>query len=83
MNSKTVTLDEVMTLAVTLPAADRVRLIERLASSLYGNWIAREDEPSRSMLGALAHLGPAPSAEEIDEVRREMWGEYMREEPLA
>lgn len=28
----------------------------------------------RSLLGALAHLGPAPSAEDIDEVRREVWG---------
>ncbi|MGH2353884.1 MAG: hypothetical protein ACRDI2_12365 [Chloroflexota bacterium] len=29
--------------------------------------------PRKSALGVLAHLGPAPSAEEIDEARREMW----------
>lgn len=26
-----------------------------------------------SLYGILAHVGPAPSAEDIDEIRREMW----------
>jgi hypothetical protein len=29
--------------------------------------------PKRSLLGILADFGPAPSAKEIDEIRREMW----------
>ncbi len=35
--------------------------------------------PWRSFFGALAHLGPAPSAEEIDEMRREAWANFPRE----
>ena len=31
-----------------------------------------------SLYGVLADLGPAPTAEEIDEARREMWGNFPR-----
>ena len=34
----------------------------------------------RSSYGALAHLGPAPSAEEIDAVRREVWASFPRDD---
>ena len=36
--------------------------------------------PKRSLRGALADLGPAPSAEDIDEVRREMWPNFPRDD---
>ncbi|MEN3331266.1 MAG: hypothetical protein V7641_631 [Blastocatellia bacterium] len=35
----------------------------------------------RSVLGALAHLGIHVSEEDIAEARREMWGNFPREEP--
>ena len=78
METRTPTLDEAAALALQLPAADRVRLIERLADSLFGEWVARRDEPARSLRGALAHLGPAPSADDIDEMRREAWSDSPR-----
>jgi hypothetical protein len=34
---------------------------------------------TRSPLGLCADLGPAPSAEEIDEARREMWTGFPRD----
>ncbi len=34
----------------------------------------------RSILGLCADLGKAPSAEEIDEVRREMWAKFPRDD---
>jgi hypothetical protein len=37
-------------------------------------------EPKRSLLGILEDYGPAPSAEEIDEARREMWGNFPRDD---
>ena len=80
METRTPTLDEAAALALQLPAADRVRLIERLADSLFGHWVARRDEPSRSHRGALADLGPAPSAEDIDEARQDMWSGWARED---
>ena len=36
--------------------------------------------PYRSLWGVLKHLGPAPSAEDIDEVRREEWKNFPRED---
>jgi hypothetical protein len=36
--------------------------------------------PTKSCLGALAHLGPAPSAEQIDENRAEMFAYFGRDE---
>jgi hypothetical protein len=33
-------------------------------------------KPKRSLLGLWADLGPAPSVEDIDEARREMWGNF-------
>lgn len=37
-------------------------------------------KPTKSCLGALAHLGPAPSAGEIDENRAEMFANFGRDE---
>ncbi len=35
---------------------------------------------SRSVLGLCADLGKAPSAAEIDDARREMWGTFPRDD---
>jgi hypothetical protein len=35
---------------------------------------------SRGFIGLCADLGPAPSAEEIDEARREMWAGFPRDD---
>ena len=37
-------------------------------------------KPFPSFRGALSDLGPAPSAEDIDEMRREAWANFPREE---
>ena len=37
-------------------------------------------QPRRSLYGILAHLGPAPSAEEIDQARAEAWANFPRED---
>jgi hypothetical protein len=36
--------------------------------------------PRKSLLGVLAKYGSAPSEDEIDEARREMWGNFPRED---
>ncbi len=71
----TVTLEEVLDLAQQLSPVDKARLIGQVAPAL-----ARELtetvpvlQPRRSLYGIAAHLGPAPSAEEIDAARGEMW----------
>ena len=70
----TITLDQVITLARQLPPLEKIRLIQRIAPEIEQD--LREGlqtpRPNRSLLGLCADLGPAPSAEEIDEARREM-----------
>lgn len=80
MNEQTVTLAEVAALARGLPAVDRLRLIEGLVAELEHEWQALRSAPRRSLYGLWADLGPAPTAEEIDQARREAWADFPRED---
>ena len=80
MDEPTLDYEAVARLALQLSPADKVRLIERLAYRLRYDLGSLSPTPKRSLLGALAHLGPAPSAEEIDEARREAWNNSPRED---
>jgi hypothetical protein len=42
--------------------------------------VAVEKRPKRSSYGVLAKYGPAPSAEEIDENRRDMFRNFARDD---
>ena len=70
----TVTLEQVIALARQLPPLEKVRLIERIAPEIERD--IRQQRPSKSLLGLCADLGPAPSAEDIDEIRLEMWAGF-------
>jgi hypothetical protein len=75
MNDSFPTYDTVIDLVRRLSLAERVRLIALIASSLV------EEEatpPIQSLRGLLS--GDAPSANEIDEARREMWSNFPRED---
>ncbi len=76
-----VTLEEATDLALRLSPIDKLRLVERLAATLEQE-LAKEEpsKPLKSMYGLLAHLGPAPSEEDIAEARKEMWGNFPRED---
>jgi hypothetical protein len=77
MDMTHVTLDEVLALARRLPPVDQARLVARLAPMVERALDQAETPllppPRTPIRGLLQDLGPAPSAEEIDEVRREMW----------
>jgi hypothetical protein len=70
---KHASLDVVVALARRLSPRDKVGLIELLATSIERNLQAVEAGPRRSLFGLCSDLGPAPSAEEIDEVKRQEW----------
>ncbi|MFN2169486.1 MAG: hypothetical protein ACK2U9_24910 [Anaerolineae bacterium] len=78
-----VTFEQVLVLAQRLRTVDQARLVARLAPKV--EWVLNQVEPivssqSRTPLrGLLADLGPAPSAEDIDEVQREMWATLTQE----
>ncbi len=80
MTKNGVALDEIVALAVRLSAVDKVRLLERVIATLEDDLMATRPAPRRSLRGLWADLGPAPSAEEIDEARREAWANFPRDD---
>jgi hypothetical protein len=76
-----VSLEQVVALALQLSPIDKVHLIMQLASTLE-NELSKSltKQPLETFKGALAHLGPGPSDEDIDEVRRDMWKNFPRED---
>ena len=80
MTAKSVLLEEVVTLARRLPPKDKLRLVERVLPDL--DDALTEDAGRirrRSLLGLCADLGSAPSAEDIDTLRQEIWRGFPRE----
>ena len=75
----TATLDEVLSLDKKLSPRDKIRLIENMAPEIERDLLSSQTKPLKSLWGLWADLGPAPSAEEIDEVRREEWANFPRE----
>lgn len=71
-NGSITTLDDVFALARRLSVSDQARLIGRLAP-LLAEAVEGADETHPPLRGLLADLGSAPSAEDIDDVRHEMW----------
>lgn len=78
-----ITFEQVFDLAQRLRPIDQARLVARLAPKV--EWLLDQVEPvinkqpRQSLRGLLADLGPAPSAEEIDEVQHEMWATFAQE----
>lgn len=83
MSTAEITIEQILNLAKTLKPTEREQLIARLKTVLESSPIKSDAEPAtprRSLRGLLSDLGPAPSAEDIDEARREMWGNFPRED---
>jgi hypothetical protein len=83
MDAAGITLDQVLALARRLRPVDQARLVARLAP-VVERVLDHAESPAVStsrmpMRGLLADLGPAPSAEEIDEVRHKMWATFGAE----
>jgi hypothetical protein len=75
-----VTFEQVFGLAQRLRPVDQARLIAHLAPKMAAFVEQVEHglqaEGRRPLRGLLADSGSAPSAEEIDEVQREMWANF-------
>jgi len=76
--TEVVTLEQVVALARQLPPLEKIRLIERIVPEIERDIL--NQKPQKSLLGLCADLGPAPSAEDIDEIRQEMWAGFPRED---
>jgi hypothetical protein len=74
MATKPLTIEELIESAEHLSAREKARLAEHLIASLARDLNDTPPTPRRSLRGLWADLGPAPTDEEIEEARREMWG---------
>ena len=80
MSEQVSELEQVVALAANLSPLDKVRLVEQVMATLESHLAETDKKPKKSLYGLCADLGPAPSAEEIDEARREMWGNFPRDD---
>lgn len=72
------TLQEVLDLAKNLSTVDKLRLIQEIIPDIERELL---DKPTqrKSLWGLCAHLGQAPSATEIDTIRRKEWANFPQE----
>ena len=75
-------LEDVLDLVDQLSVIDKVRVIEHVAPQIERELAESPPsrQPLRSLYGVLADLGPAPSAEDIDEVQQEMWANFPHDD---
>ena len=83
MSANEITFDQVLVLVQQLRPVDQARLITRLAPMMERLLdqveIAASPASRTPLRGLLADLGPAPSAEDIDEVQRELWATFTQD----
>ena len=73
--------EHIATIFKSLSVLEQAELIQELSTKLKESLAAEQRRPQRSpWAGMCADLGPAPSAEDIDEVRREVWKNFPRED---
>jgi hypothetical protein len=63
-----------------LPPQERLKVIARALPEIEKDLSQQTPQRRTSLLGICSDLGPAPSAEEIDQARREMWAGFPRED---
>lgn len=71
-------LNDVVPLVDQLSMQDKVRLIEHIAAEIQTELAPQAKQPRQSLYGLWA--GHNISAEEIDQARQEMWGNFPRED---
>jgi hypothetical protein len=74
--------EDILNLAKQLTASQKLRLIEAIAPDLEEplQRAAEGEKPLRSLYGLWKDFGVSISAEGSDEARREMWGNFRRED---
>jgi hypothetical protein len=80
VNMSDVVLEQVKELLTKLTPQEKAEVVEWLGTSLKAELPESSPMKRKSVRGLLADLGTAPSAEEIDEARREMWSNFPRDD---
>jgi hypothetical protein len=71
-------LEQAITLATKLTLLEKVKLVEHVMAELGEELTPSARKPRQSLYGLWA--GVQISEEDIDEARREMWGNFPRED---
>jgi hypothetical protein len=82
MGADNVSLEQAIRFAKQLTPLEKVRLIEQIIPDLAAplEALSQKPRPLRSAYGLCADLGTAPSAEEIDDLRREVFSGFPRQD---
>ena len=77
-----VSLEQVLHLARQLSPLEKVKLIEQVIPDLENHLSPQGTprRPLRSVYGLCADLGAAPSAEDIDEMRQEVFSDFVEKD---
>lgn len=78
--AKIMTLEEVLSLAKQLSLCDKVQLVARILPEIEQEMVIDQPIPRKSLWGLCVDLGDAPTMEEIDQAREEMWSNFPRED---
>lgn len=73
------TFEAVLDFVKQLSLAEKLLLIKSIVPEIERELVVRQN-PRKSLWGLCADLGIAPSAADIDEVRREEWANFPRED---
>jgi hypothetical protein len=78
MSDTTIELNEALMIARSLSPLEKVRLVEEVMALIEEDLTQRQPTPKRSLYGLWkdVHI----TAEDIDEVRKEMWDNFPRED---
>jgi hypothetical protein len=80
MTDQTLSYEEVVEQALQLTPVEKAQLLEKLASTLKQELAGDQKQPLKSLYGLWADLNVDISADDIDEIRREMWSNFPRED---
>ena len=58
----------------------QMKIIQKVIENLEATVMETDSTPRKNWYGFLADLGSAPSTDDIDETRREMWANFPRED---
>jgi hypothetical protein len=71
-------LEQAVAIAMNLSPLEKVRLVEQIMATLEQDLNPNTKQPKRSLYGIWSDVNL--SAEDIDEARNEMWGQFPRED---
>lgn len=78
MPENTAALDDLIKMAKQLSPLEKLRLVEGVLPDIAADLQAAEGPDVKSLHGILSNLGPAPSADDIEKTRREMFENFPR-----